>query len=256
MATPQSRNRTPQGTPTGGRFANETGARPSGELTSAPATQLPPDPAVIAALDSELEARMIASGNIETLVMKGLAQNLLHRFPEATHLDMEDGDQSEDDVTVAALRDAVGVTIVDLDPWDDDVNELIINLGGRRLRQHPAVHMLGTRNSPIYRIDLAAASALPTPTPTVPPAQPSWQERHQASQDSVSDFVREQTPDAVSWTATTQEWDNGYFYDDITAEHGDGTSSLLENGRAQDALAELSELEGPLGGFSTLVVKL
>jgi hypothetical protein len=39
MATPQARTRTPEGTPAGGQFAQETGSRPSGSLTA------PADPA-------------------------------------------------------------------------------------------------------------------------------------------------------------------------------------------------------------------
>lgn len=167
--------RVQQGSPTGGQFAAAQRGEADVDLSAArdgqPTASQQSDSSVepgsledtMQALDAESETLYAASGNVENLTCKALAQNLRGRWPSATHLDFYDGDQDEDDLSVGELRDADGNDL-GLDTYDDDeVGDLVINLRSTRLQHRDDVEVLGTRNNPIYRLDLTKAEAIATP---------------------------------------------------------------------------------------------
>jgi len=71
-------------------------------------------------------------------------------------------------------------------------------------------------------------------------------------------------PNAISYTVGVAEWDNGYWYDQyhVTATLPDGRHATIafdendEAADAHDALAALSERDGPLGRHSELTVNI
>jgi hypothetical protein len=92
MTTPQSRNRTPEGTPGGGQFASETGSRPSGSLTA------PAAPPITAGLAEKLTAANkafeVAREYDQRLTARLAAEHVTQVWPTATRVTLrqKDGD--------------------------------------------------------------------------------------------------------------------------------------------------------------------
>jgi hypothetical protein len=105
-----------------------------------------------------------------------------------------------------------------------------------------------------------------------------WEARNFDADDdeaSVTQAVLRLAPDAVSWSAGVEEWDDGYWYspDTVTAMFADGSTELLDfrdearlaavqmDGDelwqiVRESLTELSDRDGPLGRHSEVTVEI
>jgi hypothetical protein len=120
-------------------------------------------------LNTLLTIRNDIAGDIDILALKVLAMKLLELYPSATHVDLEDGDQSEYDVVIAGIcvkGDGIGLkggdSVIDLEE-DDDIADVVMQLLSYRLNERPFIEQIGTRRNGRWRLDLAAAAALQRP---------------------------------------------------------------------------------------------
>ena len=95
-----------------------------------------------------------------TLTLKAIAIRALELYPQATHLWLEDGDQSMTAVTGTELYAADESLGYDWDD-DDDLSDLVRQLDSEQMNEWSCVEVSRNGTSPLWKLDLAVAAKLP-----------------------------------------------------------------------------------------------
>lgn len=213
--------RVQQGVPTGGQFA---------ATARSAATDVDLDlGAMSSQRDAAFNTRWDSSREAEKLSLKMVGAHIKETYPEVTHVVLGDGDQSEDDVTVSQLLDANGNEI-EFD-YDDQLDEYVMGLSGRTLKNYDAVEVKGHRNNPEYVIDVSKASQIDTPEPTSPSTLAPEVQQHVASlraqiaaDDARSEEMLEATNDGMNY-AETQDYEE--FRRELSDRRAEQLTQLL-----------------------------
>jgi hypothetical protein len=120
---------------------------------------------VDAALRAVLATLASAREWVHTLSLKAIAIRALELYPQATHLWLEDGDQSMTAVTGTELfadEQSLGYDWED----DDDLSDLVRQLDSEQMDEWGCVEVSRNGTSPLWKLDLAAAAKLPMKSDT------------------------------------------------------------------------------------------
>ncbi len=97
---------------------------------------------------------------VHTLTLKAIGIRALQLYPQATHLWLEDGDQSMTAVTGTELYAADESLGYDWDD-DDDLSDLVRQLDSEQMDEWSCVEVSRNGTSPLWKLDLAVAARLP-----------------------------------------------------------------------------------------------
>jgi hypothetical protein len=120
---------------------------------------------VDAALRAVLATLASAREWVHTLSLKAIAIRAVELYPQATHLWLEDGDQSMTAVTGTELfadEQSLGYDWED----DDDLSDLVRQLDSEQMDEWGCVEVSRNGTSPLWKLDLAAAAKLPMKSDT------------------------------------------------------------------------------------------